>query len=83
MSNFILFPVASDARAPAVIVTTTPGYQYDVPEVTLAVRPQNTPRPAPTTPRPAPTTEEPLALYGPPARAGKAFSSPRRNNRFV
>lgn len=70
----MLFTVASDAQAPAITVTTTPGYQYDVPEVTLAVRPQ-------TTPRPAPTTEEPLALYGPPARQGRAFSSPRRNNR--
>jgi len=67
--------VQSEAKAPAVIVTTTtPGYNYDAPEVTFPVRPV-------TTPRPTTTTTEPLALYGPPRR-GRTFSgNSRRNNR--
>lgn len=64
--------ISAPAAQPSVIITTTtPGYNYDVPEVTLPVRP---PRPTP-----APTTPEPLALYGPPRQGRKAF--PRRNNR--
>lgn len=57
------------AQSPAVIVatTTTPGYAYDVPEVTFPIRP-------------VATTAEPLGLYGPPARQGRAFDN-RRNNR--
>jgi len=72
---------SAPAAQPAVQATpapTTPGYNYDVPDVTLPVRPKPT-----TTRRPAPrptTTPQPLSLYGPPARQGrKAF--PRRNNR--
>ena len=68
------------------VATTTQGYNYDVPAVTLPVRPAPTtpaaPRPAPTTAAPRPTTTEPLALYGPPARQGRTFSDGRRNNRW-
>ena len=34
--------ISAPAAQPGVIVTTTPGYNYDVPEVTLPVRPQTT-----------------------------------------
>jgi hypothetical protein len=84
-----MLPCAAQAAAqasPVKVPTTTAGYNYDVPAVTLPVRPAPTtaaPRPSPTTPapRPVPTTTEPLALYGPPARQGRTFSEGRRNNR--
>jgi len=82
--------ISAPAAQPGVIVTTTPGYNYDVPEVTLPVRPQTTRRTTPrpttrqpvTTRRPVVTTEEPLALYGPPRQGRQNTNSfPRRNNR--
>jgi hypothetical protein len=68
--------IADDSRpVPDVVATTTAGYEYEVPEVTLPIRPVTTAAPIPVT--------TPAALYGAPPqrRQGRQRNNRRSNQR--